>query len=77
VALGRASLTLLLLHVPMFREWTRPLGLWRALDVTSTSLVLLAVLVGATLLVRLWSRADYRFGAEWCLRALSAIPRRA
>lgn len=76
VPLGRASLTLLLLHVPMFREWTRPLGLWRGLDVTSTSLVLLLVLVLATVLARLWSRIDYRYGAEWCLRALSAIPKR-
>lgn len=72
VPLGRASLTLLLLHVPMFREWTRPLGLWQSLDVTATSLILLGVLVSATVLAGLWARVDYRFGAEWWLRALSA-----
>lgn len=71
VTLGRASLTLFILHVWLFREMTRPIGWWQALDLQAAFAVLLIVLVIATIGSRLWQRADYRFGAEWLLRKLA------
>lgn len=71
VTLGRASLTLLLLHVWLFREATRPIGVWQALEVRPAMLVLLSFLVIAALAARAWQRIDYRYGAEWLLRKLA------
>lgn len=68
VTLGRASLTLLILHVRWFREATRPIEWWRALSVTEALSVLLGFLVIAGLASRAWQAAGYRFGAEWLLR---------
>jgi len=68
VTLGRASLTLLLVHVVLFREISRPLGAWQAFG-RGTSLVIIAAwIVLCALLARLWQRGGYRFGAEWLLR---------
>jgi uncharacterized membrane protein len=71
VTLGRGSLTLLILHVPLFREVTRPLGLWQALPPTAAMGVIALVLVVCALLTRRWQRADYRYGAEWLLRRIA------
>jgi len=71
VTLGRASLTLLLLHVWLFREATRPIGVWQALEVRTALTVLLGFVLVAALASRLWQRVDYRYGAEWLLRKLA------
>lgn len=71
VTLGRASLTLLILHVWLFREATRPVGMWQALDIGPAFAVLGGFLVVAVVGARLWQRVDYRFGAEWLLRKLA------
>jgi uncharacterized membrane protein len=71
VTLGRASLTLLILHVWLFREATRPIGVWQALDIWPAFAVLVGFLLFAVVGARLWQRADYRFGAEWLLRKLA------
>lgn len=71
VALGRSSLTLLLLHVVMFREWTRPIGMWQALGATESLVVLLTFTVVAAFAARAWQRVDYRYGAEWLLRKVA------
>lgn len=70
VALGRTSLTLLLLHVVAFREWTRPLGAWQAFSPQATLLIVAAWLLVSATLARAWGRIDYRYGAEWVLRRL-------
>ena len=70
VVLGRASLTLLLLHVPLFRELSRPLGYWHGLGATATFAVIAAFVALAIALAHAWQRVDYRFGAEWVLRKL-------
>lgn len=68
VALGRASLTLLLVHVVVFRELTRPIGAWQAFT-SEVALTIVAVwIVACALAARLWQRIGYRFGAEWLLR---------
>jgi uncharacterized membrane protein YeiB len=71
VTLGRASLTLLIVHVWLFREATRPIGLWQALEVGEVLTVLVGFLVIAALGSWLWQRIDYRYGAEWLLRKLA------
>jgi uncharacterized membrane protein len=71
VTLGRASLTLLLVHVWLFREATRPIGVWQALSLTSSTAVLIGFILFAIVATRLWQRFDYRFGAEWVLRKLA------
>jgi uncharacterized membrane protein len=71
VTLGRASLTLLLVHVWLFREATRPIGVWQALDLASSTAVLIGFILFAVVATRLWQKVDYRFGAEWLLRKLA------
>jgi uncharacterized membrane protein len=66
VTLGRISLTLLMIHVPLFRDLSRPAGLWRALGPE------LALVFGLALAAAMaWKRIDYRYGAEWLLRRLA------
>lgn len=71
VTLGRTSLTLLMVHVVVFREWSRPIGWWRGLDANMSLLVIFSFLVLAVVLSRVWQRVDYRFGAEWMLRKIA------
>jgi uncharacterized membrane protein len=68
VVLGRASLTLLLLHVPLFREATRPVGLWHGVDATGTLLMIAGFVALSIAFAYAWQRIDYRGGAEWLLR---------
>jgi hypothetical protein len=71
VTLGRASLTLLILHVWLFRQASRPIGVWQALDVLPAMLVLFGFVAFASLASWQWQRVGYRFGAEWLLRKLA------
>lgn len=71
VVLGRGSLTLLLLHVVLFREATRPFDLWQTLPPTTALSIMLGFIVVAAGACWLWQRTDYRFGAEWLLRKVA------
>jgi uncharacterized membrane protein len=71
VTLGRASLSLLLVHVVMFRELTRPLDLWQTLSPGLALIIMLAFVALAGLAARSWQRIDYRGGAEWWLRKIA------
>ena len=79
VTLGRTSLTLLILHVWVFRELSRrvlisperPTGLWRGLDAGPALAVIFAFVILATIASRFWQRVGYRFGAEWLLRRVA------
>ena len=68
VVLGRSSLTIFLLHVWLFREASRPLGLWSALAPGPTLAVIGAFAVLCAFAARRWQRVGYRWGAEWMLR---------
>jgi uncharacterized membrane protein len=70
VCLGRGSLTLLLVHVVLFREISRPLGAWQAFDRYTSLAIIAAWIAVCALLCRIWARGGYRFGAEWLLRRL-------
>lgn len=71
VAMGRISLTLLMLHVVLFRELSRPIGWWRGLSSNVTLVVIFSFVALALLVARYWQRVGYRFGAEWLLRKIS------
>lgn len=71
VTLGRASLTLLMLHVVLFRELSRPIHWWRNLAAETTLAVIFAFVLLAAVVTRLWQRVAYRGGAEWLLRKLA------
>lgn len=70
VCLGRASLTLLLVHVVLFREISRPLGAWQAFDRVTSLLIIAAWIALCAVLCRAWQRIGFRYGAEWLLRRL-------
>ncbi|MBI5551702.1 MAG: DUF418 domain-containing transporter [Desulfobacterales bacterium] len=70
-ALGRASLTILIVHVALFRESLPLLGLFHRLSPTATVLATLAVLLGFTLAALAWRKTGFKYGAEWVLRRLS------
>ncbi len=70
-ALGRASLTILIVHVALFRESLPLLGLFHRLSAAATVLATLAVLLGFTLAALAWRKVGFKYGAEWLLRRLS------
>ncbi|MGB1699465.1 MAG: heparan-alpha-glucosaminide N-acetyltransferase domain-containing protein, partial [Nannocystaceae bacterium] len=70
-SLGRCSLSVLIIHVVVFRELVRPLGLWQACDVATASAILIMTLISSLWLARRWHRSQFRFGAEWLLRKLA------
>ncbi len=71
VTLGRVSLTVFVIHAPLFRELSRPLGIWSTLSPAATLLVIAAFTIACLLGSRWWARHDYRFGAEWLMRKLA------
>ena len=79
VTLGRISLSLLMLHVWLFREasrsvWiseARPTGLWRGLAPVPTLAVIFGFVILGMIASRYWERVGYRFGAEWLLRMVA------
>jgi peptidoglycan/LPS O-acetylase OafA/YrhL len=71
VTLGRASLSLLMLHVVLFREASRPIHWWRNLPAELALTVIFVFLALALVGSRLWQRVGYRYGAEWLLRKLA------
>ncbi len=71
VCLGRSSLTLLLLHIVVFNELSRPLGIYKAFSLPATACLLLSVLALFTFLSAWWQRYDFRYGAEWAMRKLT------
>lgn len=71
VTSGRVSLTVFLVHIPLFRELVPAVGLGRSLQAGPAGLVTASVLVLIMVLSRRWQRADFRFGAEWLLRRVA------
>ena len=71
VTLGRISLTLLMLHVVLFRELSRPIHWWRGLSANMALAVIFGFVILSILASRPWQRVGYRFGAEWLLRKIA------
>ena len=68
VVLGRSSLTILFVHIFLFREMTRRVDLWKYFSSGMTLAVIAAVVCLFALLALLWKRAGYRYGFEWLMR---------
>ena len=73
VTLGRISLTVFIVHAPLFRELSRPLGLWSALSAGPTLVAIASFTIACLVLSRAWSRHGYRYGAEWLMRRLADL----
>jgi len=71
VSFGRASLTLLLVHVVLFREVSRPIGLWRGVSAGMALSIIGGWILVTAWLAQRWQRIGYRYGAEWLLRKLA------
>lgn len=70
--LGRASLTIFLLHIFLFREVLGWFGGTGTLSAEQTGLVLAIVLLILTGLALWWGKFDYRYGAEWLMRRVAS-----
>jgi uncharacterized membrane protein len=68
VCLGRASLTVFVSHIIIFRELAQRLGLSKACSKPGTMVLIAGVAGAAAALAMLWRGAGYRFGAEWLVR---------
>lgn len=71
VCLGRTSLSLLIIHVLLFREISRYMHFWRIFSQTQTLAIICAILVLSAFAAVRWRRHNYRFGAEWLLRKIA------
>lgn len=70
---GRISLTVLVIHLPLFRELSRPVGAWRNLEGGSALALIFGSMLATVILSNRWARADYRYGAEWLLRRVDKL----
>jgi uncharacterized membrane protein len=71
VCLGRSSLTLLIIHVVIFRELSQYFHFWRIFSFEETLLIILGTLAIFAVLAGMWRKFNYRFGAEWLLRKIA------
>lgn len=77
VPLGQSSLSLLFVHVVLFREWGGRWGLRQSLDPLPTLAAIALTLAIWTVLAQKWRGSGYRFGLEWCLRRIGRMGSRA
>lgn len=73
VTLGRGSLTLLMIHVPVFRDLSRlpPFEAWQAMSASQALLIVFGFFALAVVALHQWQRVEFRYGAEWLLRRLA------
>jgi uncharacterized membrane protein len=68
VCLGRTSLTYLIVHVILFRQIGRSMGIWHRFGSTETMVIIIVTLLILAALAIQWEKAGYRYGAEWIIR---------
>ncbi len=68
VCLGRTSLTYLIIHVILFRQIGKSMGIWHKFTSTEALIIIFITLGILALLARLWRKAEYQYGAEWVIR---------
>ncbi len=71
VCLGRTSLTLLFLHVIIFRELGQYIHLWKAFSTEITLLIIFGVIIVTAQLTVLWRKTDFFLSMEWILRKIA------
>jgi len=68
VSLGRSSLSILFIHVVLFKEIAMRFDFYRKLpEAEGMALVLLIIFI-FMILSALWQKIDFRYGLEWSLR---------
>lgn len=70
--LGQCSMSLLIVHVAVIRESARYYDFWRIFPMPQAVFLTWAVLVFFASAAYLWHKIDYRYGAEWMMRHISA-----
>jgi hypothetical protein len=71
VCLGRASLTILIVHVAVIREAAIHFDFWRSLSLPGTIAATGAVLIFFAVVAVWWRKIGFRYGAEWLLRRVA------
>lgn len=71
VCLGRASLTILIVHVSSIREGAFYFRFWHKLDPIPGVIAVLLVITAFTVAAMLWRKINYKFGFEWLLRKIA------
>lgn len=70
ICLGRSSLTIFILHIVVFKELAIRFDYFKLFSSTATPFAVLFVMALFTGLSVVWSKYDFRFGAEWFLRRI-------
>jgi uncharacterized membrane protein len=71
VCVGRTSLTILVLHILIFREGSQRTHLFHTFSTPETLIVIAAFIVLTCYLTRRWRRSGFRFSLEWLLRKIA------
>lgn len=71
VLLGRASLSIFIIHIVVIRNFMSSSGLWQSFSAAATLLLQLAVIAVIMMLVYFWNRIEFRYGFEWILRRVA------
>lgn len=71
VCLGRVSLTVLFVHIALFNELFHLLGMKNSFSAVWTFVIIVSALGACGLCAILWRKAEYRYGLEWWVRAVS------
>ncbi len=68
ITLGRASITILIVHTALFNEFSRIVGLYKKFDPTITFIIITVFIILCGLAVTFWREKNYIYGFEWLLR---------
>ena len=71
VCLGRASLSILIVHVVVVRESAIYFHFWRSLSFIQTLVGTSAIVLFFCVASVCWRKVNFRFGAEWLLRKVA------
>jgi uncharacterized membrane protein len=70
VSVGRASLTIFIVHVAVVQGYFKPHGYTKSLGPVAVLVLVAAMIALATICAHLWRRIDYAYGFEWLRRKL-------
>ncbi|MBD3346818.1 MAG: DUF418 domain-containing transporter [Chitinivibrionales bacterium] len=66
--LGRCSLTLLIVHVFLFRQMAQWLDVYKLFSAFGTGFLISGVILLFGVIAKFWSKVDFALGAEWSIR---------
>jgi len=68
VRFGRGSLSILIVHIVIFKEIFIRIGLWQSFSTGLTLLFLFSVIISFSILLFFWEKINYKYGAEYIIR---------